>query len=233
MQIRIDGIDYSYPATLMDITLEERIAFDNLHGIALRKQLSEILAMKSDTDRDIEFVIYHCDLAKATLSFFANVPSRIVEQVAIEDVMVIYHELLHSYSDDVDFALNCELKKEFMWQGEAWEIQPPQLEQSSEMIFGEFVDAKQSVQDFFENGNEKFSALLALCCVYFRKKGEKYIKDLRVENGERWQLLKNLPLPYALHVGFFLNGCRHTYKTPFPYSGRRVPKVQADMYQTT
>lgn len=221
MRIKIEDKEYKIPGSLMDITLSERIEFDNLYGKALKKQLGIIADMTDGVDREIEFTDYHLQLACKTLSFFGKIPLEIVQNTQIEEVLTIYHHTMKGYSEDTDFTeKDFELQREFEWMDETWEIAPPMLKHDSVMTFGEFLDSKQAVQNLYEIGEEKWEAMLMLACVYFRKKGEPYNKDFANDQGERYKLMKTLPLAYGLHVCFFLLNCQRLYLRTFPFSGK-------------
>lgn len=221
MKITIEGIQYRIPASLMDITLAERVEFDNQHGKELKKKLSAITEMKDTVEREMEFTDYHLQLACKTLSFFGKIPLEIVENTQIEEVLAIYHHTMRGYSDDVDFLnKEFELVHEFYWKDETWVIAAPILKHDSIMTFAEFLDAKQSVKNLYELGDEKWGALVNLACVYFRKKGEDYQTAFISEDGERYKLMQTLPLMYALHVGFFLKGLMALYRQTYHSSSQ-------------
>lgn len=217
MTITIEGTQYTIPSSLMAITLGDRIEFDKQYGKDLQELLKKISDMKEGPARDLEFTDYHCQLACKTLSFFGKIPLDIIENTAIDEVLTIYHHTMKLMSEDVDFkGPEFILKQEFLWQDEYWQIAPPELKHDSAMTFGEFLDAKQWVKNLWELGQEKWEAILMLCCVYFRKKGERYDKQWAMDGSDRYQLMKSLPLEYALHVGFFLSGTMHGYLKTFP-----------------
>jgi hypothetical protein len=212
MKITIDDRDYELPASLNAVTLGQRIEFDNTHGKELREQLKKLIEMKEGPAKEMEFTDYHCQLACKSLSFFAGIPLDIVYNTAIEDVLIMYHNTMKGYAEDVDFAAKeFELNQAFTWNDEIWMLAAPELKHDSKMTFGEFLDAKQWVKNLYELGQDKYEALLMLACVYLRKKGEPYSKELSNEGGERYRLMKSLPLDYALHVGFFLIDSIHSW----------------------
>jgi len=219
MQIRIEGVPYQLPVSLMEITIADRIAFDNTYGKELAEKLKAISEIPEEFDRELSFIEYHCELALKTVSFFGKIPLEVLEQTKMDDVLLIYHQTMKALSADVDFKdESFQLSSEFAWNEELWEVAPPELKHDSAMHFGEFLDAKQWMKNLYEFGNDHWEALLMLCCVYFRKKGERYKPELSAEGGERYQLLQNLPLEYALHVGFFLSGSMSSYLRTFPSS---------------
>lgn len=223
MRIRINGSTYTIPASLMDITLQQRVDFDIQYGKALKKQLAKIIDMKDGIDRELEFTDYHLQLACQTLSFFGKIPLDVVRQTQIEEVLTIYHHSMKGFSEDVDFAdQNFQLQHEFNWMDETWQIAPPALKHDSRMDFGEFLDAKQIVKNLFELGDEKWGAVINLACIYFRRKDEEYDEALIKEDGERYRLMQKLPLQYGLHVGFFLRGSMDLYLKTFHSSSQET-----------
>jgi hypothetical protein len=228
MKITIDGRDYNLPASLSAISLAQKIEYDQKHGKDLRAQLKKISDIKEGIAKEIEFNDYHFQLACKSLSFFAGIDLEVVYNTAIEDVLIIYHKAMQGYAEDVDFAAKeFDLKNEFVWNDEIWMVAAPALKHDSKMTYGEFLDAKQWVKNLYELGEDKYEALLMLCCVYFRKKDEPYTKELSNDGGDRYQLLKSLPLEYALHVGFFLSSSMNSCIQIFHSLGQ-AEKEEAD-----
>lgn len=201
MIITIEGKDYSLPVNFSEITLSQRIEYDRQYGKELRDRLTKLI----ETPDEVEFAEYQADVACKTLSFFGKIPLETVQATAIEDVLAIYTEVLEELAVEINFSGEMALYSEFVWNKEDWVIAPPELKQDTKMSFGEFIDAKQSVQNMQDTGEERWGALLPLCCIYLRKKGEKYDKDFVIEGGQRMELMKTLPLSIAIQVGFFFH----------------------------
>lgn len=228
MQINVNGVDYTVPSSLMAITLQRRIEFDSTYGKALREKLNRIVEIQDTTIKELEFGAYRTEMACKTLAFFASIPLNIVEQTDLKQVMLVYEKTLQNYSEDVDFA-NKEWQRidQFHWNGAVWRIAEPELTNNSSMTFGEFITAKQVVQDMIEYGNEKYGALLKLCCVYFRKEGEAFDEEFVDEESDRYRLMQTLPLQYGLHVGFFLASSMSTWISTFLSFGKQEAREQA------
>lgn len=238
MEVRIEGVEYNIPSSLMEVTLGERIAFDRQYGKALREQLQKIIDMKGgkkvkvedeemDITKEMDFVEYHCSLACKSVSFFGKIPLHIVESTDIMHVLAVYHAATQAISQDVDFSADHQLVREFWWNDEKWVIAPPELSSNSKMSFGEFLDAKQWVKNTYEFSQQKWDALLGLCCVYFRREGEPYSKEMIEEGGQRYKLMETLPLQYALEVGFFLKSSIDFYLKIFHSSDRKTAESVA------
>jgi hypothetical protein len=229
MKLKIEGKEYDLPASLAYVTLQQRIDFDQQHGKALREQLKKTIDMKAGPLQEMEFTDYHYQLACKSLSFFAGIPLDIVHDTAIDEVLAVYHGTMKSYADDIDFQnKEFELHDHFDWNDQVWTIAPPELKPDSKMTFGEFITSKQVVQNMVELGDEKWGALLPLCCIFFRKKDEPFKEEFTTEGNERYELMKSLPLQYALHVAFFLSVSQRTWLTTSQYSGKAGGQVAAD-----
>lgn len=216
MRIKIDGTEYNIPASLLEVTLADRIEYDKAHGKELREKLSLILKQPEGEIRDLDLAEYQCDVACRTLSFFGKIPLDVVRNVKMEEVLIVYYELMQSYSSEANFAdESVPLVLKVEWGENEWMIAAPELKNTSSVTFGEFLDAKQAVKNLVEFGNDRWEALLMLCCIYLRKEGEPYNEQLSAENGERYLLMKSLPLQHALQVGFFLSASMSSYISTF------------------
>lgn len=216
MQITIDGTQYTLPTSLSDITLAARVEYDNTYGRDMRLRLDELVKMPEGYERELEVGEYQCDVACKSLSFFGNIPLDVVQNTMLNEVLAVYDACMKSISDEYNFDNeDFTITHEFDWNGDVWAIAPPELKSASAMTFGEFLDAKQWVKDLFEFSNQRWGSLVALCCIFFRKKGEAYTEALSDPEGERHKLMLTLPLDYALHVGFFLSDSMLTYTRTF------------------
>lgn len=224
MQIKIEGTEYSLPASLAEITLQRRIEYDRAYGQYFRGELEKIKAMPEASEQDsfargLALSEYYCQLAFRTVAFYGAIPDDVLQQVKLEDILLLYDVSMRVLSEEIDYNdPSTPIVLEHSFNEELWQIAPPELTHESKMTFGEFLDAKQTTKDLIEFGNEHWEALLRLCCVYFRKKGERYHKSMITEGGERYRLLQQLPLDIALHVGFFFLHSMNIYLTTFPYS---------------
>jgi hypothetical protein len=228
MKISINGTAYAVPSSLKEITLADRIAYDKAHGKSLRAQLKKIAEIKDLKVQELELSMYGMDMACRTLSHFGKIPLATVQDTSIDDVFAVYSTTMKLMSEEVNFSdPDARITHEVEWEGDTWEIQPVELKQESKMRFGEFIDAKNIVQSLYELADEKWEALLMLCCIFFRKKGEKYTRQLSEEGGERYKLMEKLPLEYGFQVGFFLINSLSSYQHIFPYSTPAEPKELA------
>jgi hypothetical protein len=229
MKIKINEQEYELPASLAAVTLQQRIDFEKQYGKELKKQLAKITDIKDERIKEIEFTDYHCKLACQSLSFFAGIPLDVVYNTAIEEVLALYHNTMAGYAEDYNFvSQEFELKNEFAWKDEIWVVAPPELKQDSKMTFNELITAKQAVQNMMQLGDEKWEALLPLCCIYFRRKDEAFSEEFIREESDRYKLMKSLPLEYALHVAFFLSGSLSTWLNTFPSFSQAGDREPAD-----
>lgn len=216
MKIEIEGQQYDIPLSLNHITLQQRIDWDKKYGKDLRDRLKKIKEIKDGFLKELEFAEYQVDLACKTLAFFANIPIPTIKNTDIYHVLTIYRQLMHKFTDDEDFAeKEYEAVADIYWENNYWYIGPPQIDNKSKHTFGEFLNAKQITKNLYEVANQKYEALLNLCCIYLRKKDEEFTELLMDEKGERMELFRKLPMPYALQVGFFFQHSTTSYTKVF------------------
>lgn len=203
MKIQLNGEVVNFPSSLSEITLQQRIDFQDQHGDTLLEMYASIMAIDDEVERELELLQYAFEKMFRSFSFFSGVPVEVLkESEFIDQVAAIYHATLKQILED---EAQIEFTKDHVWNSEEWTIAPPELKHGDHMKFGELIDAKQVVQDLQNIGKGKWHSLLPLCAVYFRKKGEEYHKSFLYEDSERLELMKTLPLDKALVVGFFLS----------------------------
>lgn len=226
MRITINSKEVIFPSSLSEITLGQRIDFHNQHGKLLDQMLDSIMKMDDEIFKEVELAMWHTERMYRTFAFFAGVTvEAIKESEFIDQVARIYHSCLSVLMDE---EKEIQLQREFVWKDQQWELAPPELKQGDRMKFGEFVDAKQIIQDMVQLGRGKWEYLIRLCAIYLRKKGEPYSEEFVYEDSERLKLMKELPMDIALQVGFFLNSCQNisiNILTSFESRGQRVAAV--------
>lgn len=202
MQILINGKSVTIPSSLQEMTLGQRIDYYNAHGREVDEQLTALLEMEEGMDRSMVEMDFIVDKAYRTVGFFAGIdPEALKADGQLDEVMAIYQTSLASILEEED-AMELVMRHE--WNGEAWVIAPPKLSAGSEMTFGEFVDSKAIVQNLVALGASRWESLQNLAAIYLRKEGEAYTDKFLQEGSERLELMRELPMSIALHVGFFL-----------------------------
>jgi len=203
LRIVINDKEIIFPSSLSEITLGQRINFQKQYGDLLDKMLESCQKMEDPELREIELVMFQMEKMYATFAFFAGCTlEAIKESEFVGRVAQIYSASLHLLFEEEE---NMELQSEFLWRGEEWELAAPTLSNGSNMSFGELIQSKQLMQDMVALGRNRWDALQSLAAIYFRKKGEAYSDKLVEEGSERLALMLELPMDYALQVGFFLS----------------------------
>lgn len=228
MHLSIEGVEYVFPATLKEVTLGDRIAYDQQYGQELAEKLHGIAEMEEGIEKDLCYAEYYADLACKTVSFFGKVPLDIIQNTRIDDVFFVYQQGLNELIKEIDFNDEAfQLQNEFEWNGSLWTIPGTTLDNTSNYSFGAFLDSKQSIKNAVDFGSGNWEALLLLACVNFRMKDEPYKESMSAEGGERYQLLQTLPMDIALHVGFFFLDFQNSYMKTFHSSGQAMEKAEA------
>lgn len=225
MRVIINSKEIILPSSLAEFTLGQRIAFQEEHGKILDVMLKSILEIPEGLERELELSEFHFEKMFRTFSFFSGFPVDVLkESDFVDDLARIYYSSLASLFESED---QVELKPEYVFNGELWEIHPPELKNGSKLKFGEFIDSKQIIKEMIDLGESNWSAMLKLCAIYLRKKGEPYKEEFIYEGSERMELFKSLPMDIALAVGFFLTSSTNLYLNTSRSSslpGSRVPE---------
>lgn len=218
MEITYNGKAYHYPASLDEITLQQRIDFDLEYGNELDKVREQISKEENEFLRmDLELE-YQMDIAYKSFSFFTGIPiDECKSKMPFSQVVSVYKTSLHLLLEQ-EQELETELEFEHFWKDEEWEIVAPEVTPLSNITFNEFLVSKETVRQMSQAALGKWIAMLPLCCIYFRKKGESYNDEFMHEGGDRYELMKSLPLSKALQVGFFLSSSMSMYLNTLLYS---------------
>jgi hypothetical protein len=223
MRVIINQTEVVIPSSLAEITLGQRIDFHLQHGADLDKMLASILKMDEGPVKELELTNFHFEKMFRSFAFFSGFDvESIKESKFIDDVASIYYSCLQVLLDDEE---NLEPVREFLFKGELWELQPPEVLQGSKMKYGEFIDSKQLVKDMVEVGAGKWEYMLPICAIYLRKKGELYQEEFLYEGSDRLQLMRDLPMNIAMQVGFFLTSTMNIYQNTLRSSGNLEQKV--------
>lgn len=223
MRVVINNTEIILPSSLAEFTLGQRIAFHQEHGILLDQMLNSILTdIPEGIEREVQLVEYQVEKMVRTLSFFSKIPVEVIQETEyLDDLATIYYSSLAIIIEDES---SVELKQEYYFKGETWELHPPEMKNGSKIKFGEFVDSKQLIKDMMELGKGKWEYMLPLCAIFFRKKGEAYSQEFTYEGSERMELLLDLPMDIVMAVGFFLSSSMNMYINTFLSSGQAKSK---------
>lgn len=205
MQVRINDIEIEIPFDPEMIKLSDFLEWHNDYGKDLNKSLKEIADNKNidETDRMIQFEDY---LDREALLWFCFWTKCDFEDAKNQPNITPYldqYRLLRTLLNDNDF----EYPYSAEWEGFDWVIEDFKLNPASEMSFNEIITSKEVMRQVYKIGQDNWTGLPYLCCVFFRKKGELFEDSFIHEGSERMELFKSLSLKHALAVAFFLSIC--------------------------
>ena len=213
MRILLNNQTVNIPSDFSEITLQQQVDFQEQHGKELDAKAKLLLEMPDSIERDLELTEFRFEQMFRTLSFYSGVSvESLKESEFVDRIASIYYSCLHQlHVQETDV----QLEREFVWNNEIWEIAEPELKNGDRMLFGEFIDSKQIIQDMVGLGANRWECLIPLCAIFLRKRNEKYIESFSYEQSERRILMKNLPLNIAMQVGFFLTGSLSMFSQTF------------------
>jgi len=204
MIIRYKEREYTFPDTLADITIGQRIEFYDLYGKALDDKAIKIGKIQYQFQKDSELSSWHLENAVCQFAFYTGLPLAELQRSADAiSILKIYQEVIYPLLVQ---EREIEIRTEYEFAGEKWIIAPPELLPTSTMTFNEFLHGKEVVRQMNQVGNGKWHSLPYLCAIYLRKEGEPFQESLVADGSERMQLMYSLPLDIAIGVGFFLTG---------------------------
>jgi|GEM_PF-2120377 len=231
MRVWINEKEVVIPSSLSEITLGQRIAYQEQYGNELDKMAASIIGMEDGVEKELESMHFHFEKMFRTFAFFAGTTvEAIKESKFIDEVASIYHASLAVLFEEEQ---SLELKTEFVWRNEKWVLATPEIKNGSSMKFGEFIDAKQLIKDMIELGKGKWEYMLPICAIYLRRPGEEYNEEFLYEGSERLELMKSLPMDIVLQIGFFLSGTLNICINTLKYSGNPESRVGENMSRAT
>lgn len=227
MKLLINNQPVTFPSSLSEFTLGQRIDFYTEHGRELEEMAKSILDMEEGFEKDLEISQFQFEQMFRTFAFFTGCTVEAAKDSQfVDDIARIYYSNLSVLFEDEQAI---DLKQEFTWNHETWVLYPPELKHGDKITFGELVDSKQMVKDMIEVGRGKWEYMLPLCAIYLRRKDEAYQESWLYEGSERLQLMRSLPMDIALQVGFFLSSSMNIYMNIFRSSGQAKSKDPVDI----
>lgn len=209
MTFNYNGADYTYPASLAEITLQQRIELHVKYGVAFEEKAKELVQIEDANERAIEEAELKMLFACQCFSFFTGIDlETILESFEVTQIMNVYNSSLALVLAE---EAEIQLQPNYDFANERWVIAPAALMPNSKITFNEFITSKEVVRQLDQFGKGKWQSLLYLCCIYFRKEGEDFKEDMLEEGGERMTLMMSLPMDIALAVGFFLSNSISLY----------------------
>lgn len=206
MQFTYQNNKYSFPTTLRDITLSQRIQFDKVHGTAIN-DLQNVVFKQNDAGENIpadelDELLFNIEVANRNFSFFTGIPLDEVEKnIPIETVLNIYHACFQQLYQQQE---SIKLEEEYLWNDEFWRIEKPELTYQSEITFNELIVSKQIVKQMHDLGAGQWESMPYLASIFLKRENELFDEKWMLPESERIKMMYELPMDIAIAVGFFL-----------------------------
>lgn len=234
MELTINDKEYTVEFDLANITLKRWLEWYEKYGRDLDKQLKEIRerdykkvlqakgfddVTKEDIElyRELDLDTHLDNEALAWFSFctgFDFFEAKALPKVSL--LLVQYRVFRYIMEDSLNQSYY--FPEDIEWNGEVWHIQDYQVTPQSEMSFNEVITPKEVMRQMYALGRGKWDAMPYLACVFFRKKGEAFSDELIKPDGDRMQLLMDLPMTHVMRVAFFLTVCVSIWKNTSAFS---------------
>lgn len=228
MQIEVNGELKHIPSDFGVITLGKFIDWQNQHGKALDKELSEVLLKEYDDDLQLEFAVddHLMREAIAWYSFWTDCDFSDIQKHPQASEMFEQYKLTRCLLKESEKRAE-SFPATYQWEGEDWVIQNFTVNPQSDMSFNEIVTSKEVLRQLVEMDKGRWDSLPYLACIFLRKKGEPFTDELIYNDGERMKLFKTLPMDIALSVGFFLISCVNIWRQTSQFSKVAEAQIQS------
>lgn len=207
-----DPKKYSYPTAPEDVTFGQFVAYlDNVYPKApeILKQIEETIdAGDQEKVQKLNAGIDNRMLARDIYPYFARVVSHFTgielsiligergPGMNVKTLEALYNTVLRALAPPPSDQY--EYRKEVEFNGELWII-PDRLMENASVI--EFAEAAQFQAAMSEVKEGHFRALIDVCAVLLRKRGEQYTDNIYKRNK---RLFDSLPMDIVWQVAFFL-----------------------------
>lgn len=233
MKLTVNNQTVNVPSSLSEITLGQRIAFQQEHGDLLDEMLKSITEMEDGPEKELELTTYQFERMFRTMAFFIGCTVEALKECEFLDTIVNTYSISAQLLFEQEKSIECNQEYEFVWNKELWHLHTPELKNGDRMTFGEFIDSKQIIQDMIGLGKNRWECLLPLCAIYLRRVDEVYEEAFLYDDSQRLKLMENLPLDIALQVGFFLSSSLNLFRTLFQSSHPQGLKIRESMSKNT
>lgn len=223
MQFVFKDTTYTIPTSLAQITLAQRIGFEEQYGKQISERETAIAAMDEGADKQIEQTMYHMELLCNSFAFFSGI--EIAEVKEHIDLTELCNVFLPCFRQLFEQQEEIGLQTTYLWNDEIWELASPELDYNSTMSFNEFLTAKQVIKSLHDLGEGNWTALQYLCAIFFRKKEEAFEEHFATPESERFKLIRTLPMDIALGVAFFLSASSKAWLSNSPYLQKENQEV--------
>lgn len=219
MQITINGTSCTIPSDVSNISLGKFVEWQTEHGKALDEELAAILKEEYADELQQVFALEDHLLKEgiAWYSFFTGYDFETIRNTEnadalLEQYSIIRNLLKESEEQAHSFPLTFTINDE-QWVINDWKVNP-----GSTMTFNEIITSKEVMRQLQTLGQGKWDALIYLCAIFLRKEGEDFKDEFIQEGSDRLAYMNELPLNYALTVGFFLSACVNIWLSTSQYS---------------
>lgn len=198
MKVNINGTEYIYPTSLEQITLGQRIDFYNAY------EKGRVIP-----EDELDAIEERLSFAVKQFAFYTGASeSEIKAHVSIKEMLDVIQSSATIMKEQ---ELTMQVESEYLFKGELWCIAAPETNATSTHTFNEFLSSKEIVRQMQQLGEGDFATLQYLCAIYLRKQGEPFSETF--VSGERFALMRELPLSIALAVAFFLSSSMNTFQS--------------------
>lgn len=183
---------------LSSLTLRDRLTFDLEHGDDLHERTKAIEEKKlKEEDKRIQLLEVYIDMIQRTCSFFGGVPLEEVMTINALDLQDLYEKHLKDY---VTVKSVTERTQSIMIGDRLFWLPEDELTATANVKFVEFITAKELGRSFKDSPSDKLTTISYLCTIFLRPEGEEFSAKFIDPFSDRYELMLDIPLQFALQV---------------------------------
>jgi hypothetical protein len=220
MKFTYQDTTYNFPTTLGDISLRQRIEFDQTYAKEIQESKNEIFK-KDDNGNDLPFdevdsMLFNIEIAIKNFSFFTGISiDEVSNNIPVESVLTVYHACFKGLYGQMD---KITLEDSYLWNDEFWFIDKPALTYQSQITFNELIVSKQIVKQMHDLGAGHWEAMPYLAAIFLKRENEVFDESWLAPKSERVLMMQDLPMDIAMAIGFFLQISMSLYTKTLAFS---------------
>lgn len=195
MQVQIGKHSFEYPSTPDELSIGQWIDFMRAFGQQLDAHGDKIAEMDAGNERTISGIQLYAERAFAVAAFFSGLDIEVAKkEMPLPAVCRLYREAFSGC-----FKVDADAR--FITHGGTDYLLPePQLNQASEMTFGEVIDSKVMIYNAGVLEWNRWELISMLCAIFLRPAGLQYQEEFAYLDGTRAEEMKAFPMRAALIV---------------------------------
>lgn len=232
MQLSILNTVVTIPDHVSEVSLRDRIEFDQMYGDEIEAVLKELLkeneTAKEDEKKVVDLSAVYIDRAQKTVAFFTGIELEQIMTMPINEVLDLYENHFKSL---INLQFDQSESRSFLLGNEIYWLPESKLNPKSGITFNQIITSKEVTRNLCNSASEKLTALAYLGAIFLKKEGGQFSEeDINIESDVMNQIL-DLPIEKAINIGDWYDAFTDHIKDNFSVfkSKKKKKKGEIDM----